>query len=63
MGIVVPPPGIELASPALESGFLTTRPPGESPNNSVSDHISKTEDGYGLHILKKDNLHLLVYHM
>ena len=30
-GILVPQPGIELASPALEGGFLTTGPPG-SPN-------------------------------
>ena len=27
-GISVPQPGIELASPALQGGFLTTRPPG-----------------------------------
>ena len=63
MGILVPPPGTELASPALESGFLTTRLPGKSPNNFISDNISKIEDGDGLHILKKDNLHLLVYHI
>ena len=30
-GILVPPPGIEPASPALEGGFLTTGPPGKSP--------------------------------
>ena len=29
-GILVPQPGIEPASPALEGGFLTTRPPGKS---------------------------------
>ena len=29
-GILVPPPGIEPASPALEGRFLTTRPPGKS---------------------------------
>ena len=29
-GILVLWPGIELASPALESGFLTTGPPGKS---------------------------------
>ena len=29
-GILVPRPGIELASPALKGGFLITRPPGES---------------------------------
>ena len=26
--ILVPPPGIEPVSPALEDGFLTTEPPG-----------------------------------
>ena len=30
-GIVVPPPGIEPMSPALEGRFLTTGPPGKSP--------------------------------
>ena len=30
-GILVPPPGIEPASPALEGGFFTTGPPGKSP--------------------------------
>ena len=29
-GILVPQPGIELASPALQGRFLTTRPPGKS---------------------------------
>ena len=29
-GILVPPRGIKLVSPALESGFLTTGPPGKS---------------------------------
>ena len=29
-GILVPQPGIEPESPALEGGFLTTRPPGKS---------------------------------
>ena len=31
-GILVPQPGIKLVSPALEGGFLTTEPPGKSPN-------------------------------
>ena len=31
---LVPLPGIEPASPALEDGFLTTGPPGKSPFNS-----------------------------
>ena len=29
-GIIVPRPGIEPESPALEGGFLTTGPPGKS---------------------------------
>ena len=33
-GISVPWPGIKLMSPALDGGFLTTGPPGESPDNS-----------------------------
>ena len=28
-GILVPEPGIEVSSPALEDGFLTTGPPGK----------------------------------
>ena len=32
-GILVPRPGIEPASPALEGGFLTAGPPGKSPFN------------------------------
>ena len=32
MGLVAPK-GIEPASPALEGGFLTTRPPGKSPQH------------------------------
>ena len=34
VGILVPQPGIEPVSPALEGGFLTTGPPGRSPNES-----------------------------
>ena len=30
VGILVPRPGIEPASPALEGGFFTTGPPGKS---------------------------------
>ena len=30
-GILVPQPGTEPERPALESGFLTTGPPGKSP--------------------------------
>ena len=32
-GTLVPPPGIEPASPALEGGLLTTGPPGKSHNH------------------------------
>ena len=32
-GILVPQPGIEPTSPALEGRFLTTGPPGKSKNN------------------------------
>ena len=34
-GLLVPQPGIELASPALEGGFLTTRPPAKSTATSL----------------------------
>ena len=33
-GILVPRPGINPASPALEGGFLTAEPPGKSPTFS-----------------------------
>ena len=33
-GILVPQPGIEPTSPALEGGFLTTGPPEKFPVNS-----------------------------
>ena len=35
-GILVLSPGIEPTSPALEAGFLTTRPPGKSPPNLLT---------------------------
>ena len=34
-GVLVPQPGIEPVSPALEVKFLTTRPPGKSLLNSI----------------------------
>ena len=34
-GILVPQPGIELASPALRDGFLTTGPSGKSGNSRL----------------------------
>ena len=37
-GILVPPPGIEPTSPALEGGFLTTGPPGKPPHTSTLIH-------------------------
>ena len=36
-GILVPRPGIEPVSPALEDRFLTTGPPGKSPTLDVFD--------------------------
>ena len=35
----LPGPGIELMSPALADGFLTTGPPGKFLNMSVSKHF------------------------
>ena len=35
-GILVPLPGIEPMSPALQGRFLTTGPPGKSPDGAVS---------------------------
>ena len=34
-GILVPLPGIESASPALEGEFVTTGPPGEVPPSAI----------------------------
>ena len=34
-GILVPPPGIESKSPALQGGFLTTGPPGKPPKPAL----------------------------
>ena len=38
-GILVPWPGIEHASPALEGWFLTTGPPGKSPKDSMNEAL------------------------
>ena len=35
-GILVPRPGIEPLSPALQGGFLTTGPPGKSPKFTLN---------------------------
>ena len=35
-GILVPQPGIEPESPALEGRFFTTGPPGKSPDHTFS---------------------------
>ena len=43
-GILVPTPGIEPASPELQSRFLTTGPPGES-DGEVLNHTSLCFDG------------------
>ena len=37
-GILVPRPGIEPLSPALEGRFLTTGPPGKPPGESLSQY-------------------------
>ena len=39
-GILVPRPGIELASPVLEGGLLTTRPPGKSWKNILFSDVT-----------------------
>ena len=39
-GILVPQPGIEPASPALEGRFFTTEPPGKSLSVSYEDNLS-----------------------
>ena len=36
-GILVPRPGTEPTSPAVEGGFLATGPPGEVPRSEVID--------------------------
>ena len=38
--ILVPRPGIEPTSPALEGGFLTTGPPGKSPLTALDEVFS-----------------------
>ena len=37
--ILVPRPRIEPTSPALEGGFLTTGPPGKSPQQALLNHF------------------------
>ena len=57
-GILVPQPGIEPASPALEGGFLTTGPPGKSLCwSGVSWVVSETES-----LASGDFYHLLLPH-
>ena len=41
-GILVPQPGIEPTSPALEGGFLTTGPPGKSQDSSYFFTVIQT---------------------
>ena len=50
-GILVPRPGIEPASPALEGGFFTTGPPGKSRLHSLLIQKS-TKQGFYLQIGK-----------
>ena len=42
-GILVPPPGIEPLSSALQSGFLTTGPSGKSPVISTLNRLGKSK--------------------
>ena len=45
-GILVPRPGMELMSPALQGGFLTDGPPGKSPfSSSLNDVLAGTGEG------------------
>ena len=45
-GILVPRPGMELMSPALQSGFLTAGPPGKSPfSSTLNDVLAGTGEG------------------
>ena len=39
-GILVPPPGIQPASAALQGGFFTTGPPGKSSISLFSSSVS-----------------------
>ena len=47
-GISVPRPGIEPRSPALQGGFLTTRPPEKSPKEETFIHRVATAQ-LGIH--------------
>ena len=44
-GILVPRPGIEPSSPALEGGFFTTGPPGKSLNWFISISLFSSSSG------------------
>ena len=54
-GILVPRPGIELASPAVEGRFLTTGPPGKSLEFCFSIKLSDVL----LHHLQVQELHFM----
>ena len=43
-GVLVSQPGIELASPVLEGGFLTTGPPGSCSGASFYQHSQQKYD-------------------
>ena len=47
-GILVPQPGINPVSPALQAGFLTTGPPGKAPISitSFQDSLRVTANVY-----------------
>ena len=40
-GILIPQPGIEPVSPALEGGFLTTGPPGKSLHSNSCKNLGE----------------------
>ena len=50
-GILVPQPGLEPASPALQDGFLTTGPPGKSPRNTFLTALLHHWSVSSVHIL------------
>ena len=47
-GILVPPPGIEPMSPALQSRFLITRPPGKCPSRTALDQFQQKDQRFDI---------------
>ena len=44
-GILIPQPGTEPVSPALEGGFLTTGPPGKSLHSNSWENLVEKNSG------------------